>query len=173
MKSKAAVAAPGVLFLCTGNSARSILAEAILARLGGDRFRAFSAGSHPVGRVNRFAIELLRDLGHSVAGLRSKGWEAFARPGGPVLDIVITVCDRAAAETCPAWPGRPAAGHWSIADPAAAEGSDDAKRAAFRRAYADLERRIEALAAVPIDDLDEPALRQALDAIGRAPPNDA
>ncbi len=171
METKAAIAARGVLFLCTGNSARSILAEAILARLGGDRFRAFSAGSHPVGRVNRFAIELLRDLGHPVAGLRSKGWEAFAQPGGPTLEIVITVCDRAAAEACPAWPGRPIAGHWSIADPA--EGDDDAKRAAFRRAYRDLERRIEALAALPIDDLDGPALRQALDAIGRAPPDDA
>ena len=162
-----------VLFLCTGNSARSIFAEAILDRLGRSRFRGFSAGSHPVGRVDPFAIELLRRLGYPVTDLRSKGWNEFAGPDGPPLDVVVTVCDSAAAEPCPTWPGGPIAAHWGIEDPAAAKGDDDAKRAAFLSAFADLERRIEAFAALPLDNLDAPTIRARLDAIGRAPPDDA
>ena len=162
-----------VLFLCTANSARSIFAEAILNRLGGGRLRGFSAGSHPAGRVNPLAIELLRHLGYPVAGLRSKGWEAFARRHSPALDIVVTVCDRAAAEPCPVWPGRPVSAHWGIADPAAAGGDDEARRSAFRRAFAELERRIEAFAALPVENLDAATLKARLDAIGRSPPADA
>ena len=157
-----------VLFLCTGNSARSIFAEAILNRAGGGRLRGFSAGSHPAGRVNPLAIDLLLSLGYPVAGLRSKGWEEFARRQSPPLDIVVTVCDRAAAEPCPVWPGRPVAAHWSIEDPAAAGGDDEARRSAFRRAFAELERRVEAFAALPVDDLDAATLKARLEALGRA-----
>ena len=132
-----------VLFLCTGNSARSILAEAILDSLGKNRFRAFSAGSHPKGDVNRFAIELLRKQGLDVSGLRSKSWDEFAAPGAPHLDFVFTVCDNAAAETCPYWPGQPATAHWGTADPAAVSGSDDVKRAAFLHAFTELKTRID------------------------------
>ena len=147
-----------VLFLCTGNSARSIIAdpssavaklrrvEAILDRRAGGRFHAYSAGSHPAGRVNPFALELLRRLDYPVAGLRSKSWDEFARTNSPRLDVIVTVCDRAAAETCPAWPSRPATVHWSVADPAAVAGDDDTKRAAFLSAYRDLADRIEAFA---------------------------
>ncbi len=162
-----------VLFLCTGNSARSIFAEAILNRLGGGRLRGFSAGSHPAGRVNPLAIELLLSLGYPVAGLRSKDCEEFARRQSPPLDIVITVCDRAAAEPCPVWPGRPVAAHWGIEDPAAAGGDDDARRRAFRRASAELERRVKAFAGLPVDDLDAATLKVRLEALGRAPPADA
>jgi protein-tyrosine-phosphatase len=129
-----------VLFLCTGNSARSILAEALLNRDGGGRFRAFSAGSFPKGAVHPMALELLRDKGFPLAGLRSKSWDEFAGAGAPVLDLVITVCDNAAGETCPVWPGHPARAHWGIADPAAVEG--DGQRAAFEETYRLLETRI-------------------------------
>jgi arsenate reductase len=162
-----------VLFLCTGNSARSIFAEAILNRSGGGRFRGFSAGSHPAGRVNPLAIELLLSLGYAVAGLRSKGWEEFARRQSPPLDIVITVCDRAAAEPCPVWPGRPVAAHWGIEDPAAAGGDDEARRRAFRRAFAELERRVKAFAGLPVENLGAATLKARLEALGRAPPADA
>ena len=129
-----------VLFLCTGNSARSILAEALLNREGGGRFRAFSAGSRPKGEVHPMALELLRDRGFPVAGLRSKSWDEFARPDAPPLDLIVTVCDNAAGEVCPAWPGHPARAHWGLADPAAVAG--DGQRAAFEEAYRLLEARI-------------------------------
>ena len=133
-----------VLFLCTGNSARSILAEAYLNAKAGGRFRAFSAGSHPVGKVNPFALATLQKHGISTEGLRSKNWDEFAAPGGPPLDYIFTVCDNAAAEACPLWPGRPATGHWGVADPAAVQGSDDEKRRAFEETYAKLSSRIDA-----------------------------
>lgn len=131
-----------VLFLCTGNSARSILGEAILNRLGEGDFRAFSAGSHPVGKVNPGAVELLERLGYATEGLRSKCWDEFAGPDAPVMDHVITVCNNAAGETCPVWPGRPATAHWDIKDPAGAGDTDMERRAAFDAAYSDLESRI-------------------------------
>jgi arsenate reductase len=140
-----------VLFLCTGNSARSIMAEAMLndPALGGGRFRAFSAGSHPRGEVHPLAIALLRERGVPVEGLRSKSWDEFAAPGAPPIDVVITVCDNAAAEECPVWPGRPATMHWSIPDPAAAAGSDAERRQAFADAMRLLRGRIERLGADP------------------------
>ena len=136
-----------VLFLCTGNSARSILSEAILNRLGAGEFRAFSAGSRPVGKVNPGAIELLERLAYPTDGLRSKSWDEFAGPDAPVMDHVITVCNNAAGETCPAWPGRPATAHWDVEDPAGAGDSDEERRAAFDAAYSDLEARIRAFVA--------------------------
>lgn len=138
-----------VLFLCTGNSARSILAEALLNRDGGGRFRAFSAGSFPKGTVHPMALALLRDKGFPVAGLRSKSWDEFAGAGAPVLDLVVTVCDNAAGEVCPVWPGHPARAHWGIADPAAVEG--ERQRAAFEEAYRLLETRIADLLSRPSD----------------------
>ena len=131
-----------VLFLCTGNWARSILAEAILKSLGRDRFNAFSAGSHPTGRVNPFALELLERNRLPTEALRSKAWGEFAEPGAPVMHFVFTVCDQAAAETCPVWPGQPMTAHWGVSDPAAVEGADDEKRHAFLKAYTELYRRI-------------------------------
>jgi arsenate reductase len=156
-----------VLFLCTGNSARSILAEAILDQLGRGRFKAYSAGSHPNGKVNPFAIEFLRGAGLPTDGLRSKSWEEFAKPGAPRMDFVFTVCDAAAAETCPIWPGQPMTAHWGIADPAAVEGTDEDKRAAFREAATILRRRIELLINLPIKTLDELAIHKRLKEIGK------
>jgi arsenate reductase (thioredoxin) len=142
-----------VLFLCTGNSARSILAEALLNSMGRGRFRAYSAGSHPAGRVNALALALLRDAGLPTEGLRSKGWDEFAVPGAPVMDMVITVCDNAAGEACPAWPGKPSRAHWGLADPAAVEGPPEKRRAAFQETARLLRLRIETLAALPRDKL--------------------
>jgi len=136
-----------VLFLCTGNSARSILGEAILNRLGEGEFTAFSAGSQPVGKVNPGAIEMLEHLGYPVAGLRSKSWDEFASPDAPAMDQIITVCNNAAGETCPIWPGRPATAHWDIEDPAGAGKTDGERRAAFEAAYEDLEARIKSFVA--------------------------
>lgn len=136
-----------VLFLCTGNSARSILAEAILARRGGGRFTAFSAGSHPRGEVHPLALALLEEEGHDVATLRSKSWDEFAAAGAPAIERIVTVCDNAAGEACPIWPGKPAISHWSLPDPAAVEGSDGERRAAFRRIYDELDARISHLVA--------------------------
>ena len=157
-----------VLFLCTGNSARSILAESLLNRHGAGRFRAHSAGSEPAGRVNAFAIELLRDAGFPTEGLRSKSWDEFAAPGAPQLDFVFTVCDNAAAEVCPVWPGQPMTAHWGIADPAAAAGPDDRKRKAFRDAFVTLERRINLFTSLPIRSLDQLALARKVAEIGKA-----
>ena len=156
-----------VLFLCTGNSARSILAEAILNHVSRGRFRAYSAGSHPGGRVNSYAIELLAQQGLAVADLRSKRWDEFAAPDAPPLDFVFTVCDNAAGEVCPVWPGQPMTAHWGIADPAAVEGSDAIKRKAFLKAYTEMSRRISVFTSLPLAKLDAMALKRELDQIGR------
>ena len=156
-----------VLFLCTGNSARSILAEAYLNSAGKGRFRAYSAGSHPGGKVNPFALELLAKHRIPADGARSKSWDEFARPGAPVLDFVFTVCDNAAGEMCPIWPGQPMSAHWGVADPAAVAGSDEAKRKAFQRAFAELSARSNLLLALPIDKLDRLVLKKKLDEIGK------
>jgi len=156
-----------VLVLCTGNSARSILGEALFNVLGKGRFVAHSAGSHPVGRVSPFALELLQQQGHSIEGLRSKSWDEFAAPGAPELDFIFTVCDNAAGESCPIWPGKPATAHWGIPDPASVEGDDKAKRAAFKTAYSQLARRIQLFMSLPIESLDKLALKQRLGEIGR------
>ena len=155
-----------VLFLCTGNSARSILAECVLNRLGRGRFHAYSAGSHPRGTVHPYALDLLRRQSYAVDGLRSKSWDEFAAPGAPELDFVITVCDNAAAEVCPVWPGHPATAHWSLPDPAAFEGSEAEKRAAFADTLRALEHRMGLLASLPIDSLDKTTLRKRLCSIG-------
>jgi len=149
-----------VLFLCTGNSARSILAEAILNKLGDGRFRAYSAGSHPAGKVNPFAIELLKAQGLSVSGLRSKSWDEFARPGAPQMDFMFTVCDNAAGEVCPVWPGAPATAHWGIDDPAAVQGTDDEMRRAFAAAFRLLRQRISVFAHLPLVELNAMAVKQ-------------
>ncbi|MDX3807354.1 MAG: arsenate reductase ArsC [Bosea sp. (in: a-proteobacteria)] len=156
-----------VLFLCTGNSARSILAESILAKDGGNRFRAFSAGSQPKGAVNPFALKVLRAYDYPAEGFRSKGWEEFARSDAPVMDFVFTVCDDAAGEACPVWPGQPMTAHWGIEDPAAVEGTDIQKEAAFVTAFRYLKNRISVFTALPITSLDEAALSSRLREIGR------
>jgi len=158
-----------VLFLCTGNSARSILAEAILNHAGRCRFHAFSAGSHPAGRVNPFASELLAKQGLAVADLRSKNWDEFSAPGAPHLDFIFTVCDNAAGEVCPVWPGQPMTAHWGIADPAALEGSEEAKRHAFSKAFAEMNRRISLFISLPLAKLDALAIKREIDQIGRLP----
>src|SRR5690349_16443148 len=155
------------LFLCTGNSARSIMAEAILAKYGGERFRAFSAGSKPKGAINPHTLALLASLGHDTAGLRSKSWNEFARPGAPALDFVFTVCDNAAGEACPFWPGQPMTAHWGIPDPAAAKGSPVEIALAFKDAYRMLSQRIGVFAALPIRSLDRLSLQAKLKDIGR------
>jgi arsenate reductase len=157
-----------ILVLCTGNSARSILAGALLNALGGGRVRAYSAGSKPAGKVNPFALELLEAQGLDTAGLRSKGWDEFAAPGAPELDLVVTVCGNAASETCPVWPGNFLRAHWGVDDPAAVEGSDDDKRAAFMRAYAALAECILTFLSLSFEDMDRAELQQHLDEIGRA-----
>ena len=156
-----------VLFLCTGNSARSVLAEAILNKIGAGKFRAYSAGSQPKGRVNPNTIRLLQRLGYDTSGFRSKSWQEFAKPTAPHLDFVFTVCDDAAGEACPVWPGKPLTAHWGIADPAAATGTDAEVALAFTDAYRMLQRRIEAFAALPIKALDSMTLRSKLRDIGR------
>jgi len=156
-----------VLFICTGNSARSILAEAVLNALGAARgFRAYSAGSHPKGAVHPLALRTLAAHGIATAGLRSKPWDEFAAPGAPAMDFVFTVCDQAAGETCPIWPGQPTTAHWGLPDPAAADGSDEEKAQAFVDAFVTLKRRIELMLALPLQDLDRLALRQRVQDIG-------
>lgn len=155
-----------VLFLCTGNSARSIIAEALLNRLGKGRFRACSAGSQPQGQVHPQALRLLRSLGYDTTGFRSKAWDEFAGPGAPPFDVVITVCDNAAGESCPVWPGYPITAHWGIPDPAAAIGSPAETAVAFEDAYRMLHRRISILTSLPLHALDPPTLRARLKEIG-------
>ena len=156
-----------VLFLCTGNSARSILAEAYLNRAGRGRFKAYSAGSKPGGRVNPFALELLEKNGIDTAGLRSKSWDEFALPDAPRMDFVFTVCDSAAAEPCPFWPGQPVTARWGVPDPAAVQGSDDEKRRAFLLAFRTLSTRINLMLNLPLEKLDRMALTRRLQEIGR------
>jgi arsenate reductase len=156
-----------VLVLCTGNSARSILGEVLFNALGKGKFIAHSAGSKPAGKVNPFAIELLQQQGFSIEGLRSKSWDEFAAPGAPEIDFIFTVCDNAAGETCPIWPGKPATAHWGIPDPAAAAGDDAAKRSAFRKASEQLARRIHLFMSLPIEKLDKLTLKEKLAEIGR------
>jgi arsenate reductase len=163
-----------VLFLCTGNSARSIIAEAALRHAGGTRFQSFSAGSHPAGQVNPFALEHLRKSDLPTDGLRSKGWDEFAQAGAPRLDFVFTVCDNAAGEMCPIWPGQPVTAHWGVPDPAAVDGSDADKRRAFAGTGRILMNRIRLFASLPLERLDRLSLAQELSAIGTAaPPGDA
>jgi protein-tyrosine-phosphatase len=154
------------LFLCTGNSARSILGEAILSKIGKGKFIAYSAGSMPKGAVHPQAIALLRRLGHATGGLRSKSWDEFAVPGAPKMDFVFTVCDNAANEVCPIWPGQPVTAHWGIPDPAGAEGSEGEIDEAFRDAYFALQRRIELFTNLPLRSLDRMSLKNHLDRIG-------
>jgi protein-tyrosine-phosphatase len=156
-----------VLFLCTGNSARSIIAEAILNKLGQGKFRAYSAGSQPKGRVNPYTIQLLDGLGYGTSSFRSKSWSEFAKPGAPPLDFVFTVCDNAAGETCPVWPGQPMTAHWGIPDPAEAKGSEAEIALAFKDAYRMLFQRIGIFTAIPIRSLDKLSLQTKLKEIGR------
>jgi arsenate reductase (thioredoxin) len=158
-----------VLFLCTGNSARSILAESLLTHWGRGRFRSFSAGSFPKGQVHPTALELLKRMNLPSEGFRSKSWDAFAKPEAPPIDFIFTVCDNAAGEVCPVWPGKPITAHWGIADPAAVEGSDADKAFAFRRALKELETRIKLFTELPIASLDQMTLREKLRAIGQQP----
>lgn len=156
-----------VLFLCTGNSARSIMAEAILSRLGAGKFNAFSAGSQPKGEVHSHALRLLERFNYKIGGFRSKSWDEFAAPGAPPLDFVFTVCDNAAGEMCPVWPGQPMTAHWGIADPAAATGNDADIAAAFIEAYSRLNNRIAIFTALPFEGLDRLSLQSRLDQIGK------
>lgn len=156
-----------VLFLCTGNSARSILAEAILNREGRGQFKAFSAGSQPKGAVHPMALETLEEMGFLTDGYRSKDWNEFAAEGAPELNFVFTVCDNAAGEVCPVWPGQPMTAHWGIEDPAAIEGDEDVRRRAFRSAFYSLQRRIGLFLALPIESIDELSLQAHLHNIGK------
>ena len=156
-----------VLFLCTGNSARSILAERLMERHGAGRFRAFSTGSFPKGAVHPLALRLLAEQGFSTEGLRSKSWEEFTAPGAPRMDFVFTVCDQAASEPCPVWPGHPVTAHWGVPDPAAVEGGEAQRMLAFRGAFAALSRRIAVFASLRLDALDGLAIRREVEAIGR------
>ena len=156
-----------VLFLCTGNSARSILAEVLVGHWGERRFEGYSAGSFPKGAVHPLALELLDKLNLPTGGLRSKSWNEFARPGAPVMDFVFTVCDQAAGEVCPVWPGNPVTAHWGVPDPAAVRGAEAAQRRAFRHAHHALENRIKLFVALPIDKLDRMAIKRSVDEIGR------
>jgi arsenate reductase len=158
------------LFLCTGNSARSILAEALLNHWGRGRFRAFSAGSYPTAKVNPLALEILQRHNLSTERLRSKSWDEFAAPTAPELDFVFTVCDKAASEVCPVWPGQPMTAHWGVADPAAVEGSELEKIQAFRDTFRVLENRIKIFANLPIQALDKIKLKKEIDEIGKALP---
>jgi arsenate reductase len=155
------------LFLCTGNSARSVMAEAILNKLGAGRFHAYSAGSQPKGQVNPHTITLLKGLGYETSGYRSKSWSEFAKPGAPALDFVFTVCDNAAGETCPVWPGQPMTAHWGVPDPAEATGTEAEVALAFKEAYRMLHQRIAIFTALPIRSLDQLSLQARLKEIGR------
>ncbi len=156
-----------VLFICTGNSARSIMAEALLNSVGQGKFKAYSAGSHPSGHINHYALDVIERNRLAVEDLRSKSWEEFAQPDAPVLDFVFTVCDKAAGEMCPVWPGQPMTAHWGIEEPSAVNGTDIEKKKAFADAFRLLHRRISLLTCLPIDKLDALSLKHELDAIGR------
>ncbi|MFI0845560.1 arsenate reductase ArsC [Mesorhizobium sp. IMUNJ 23232] len=156
-----------VLFLCTGNSARSIIAEAILNRVGAGKFKAFSAGSHPKGEVHPYALQLLKTLNHDTSFARSKDWNKFAVPGAPEMNFVFTVCDNAANESCPVWPGQPMTAHWGVPDPAAVEGTEAEKHLAFADTYRMLNNRISIFTSLPMNTLDKLALQKRLDEIGR------
>lgn len=158
-----------LLVLCTGNSARSIMAEALINTMGNGRFRAYSAGSHPTGKVNPFAVEQVAAIGYPVAKLRSKSWDEFANPDAPQMDFIITVCDHAAGEACPVWPGRPISAHWGFEDPAAVEGTDEVKRRAFAKSFEQIRTRATALVNLPLDRLDKRAIGQEMRAIGEMP----
>jgi arsenate reductase (thioredoxin) len=155
-----------VLFICTGNTARSILAEGLMNHLGAGRFKAYSAGSQPKGVVNPFAVQMLAQWHIPTDGLRSKSWDEFAKPGAPRMDFVLTVCDGAAGEVCPFWPGQPATAHWGVPDPAAVEGADGAKAQAFLEAAVALRRRIEQLVALPLSTLDTNAIQREIRKVG-------
>lgn len=155
-----------ILFLCTGNSARSIMAEVLITALSQGRFTGYSAGSKPGGTVNPFALDLLKRRGNATQNLRSKSWEEFALSDAPHMDFIVTVCDNAAGESCPVWPGHPATAHWGFEDPAAAQGTDEEKRAAFERVHAQITARIERFLSLPLHTMDEPAIQQELRAIG-------
>jgi len=155
-----------ILFLCTGNSARSVLAEVLMNHLSKGRFRAYSAGSHPAGEVNPLTLELLHNKGFATNDLRSKNWDEFARPDAPAMDFVITVCDKAAGEVCPIWHGQPMTAHWGFEDPAAAQGNDEARRKVFMKVFVEIARRIELMLALPIEKLDRLALERRVRDIG-------
>jgi protein-tyrosine-phosphatase len=157
-----------VLFLCTGNSARSILAEAIVDREGIGKFKGYSAGSHPKGKVHPYALDLLKQLNHPTKALRSKDWSEFAKPGAPKLDFVFTVCDNAANEVCPVWPGQPMTAHWGLPDPAAVDGNEAERRLAFAETYRMLKNRISIFVSLPLTSLDRLALQEELSNIGKA-----
>jgi protein-tyrosine-phosphatase len=161
-----------VLFLCTGNSARSIMAEALLNRLGDDKFKAFSAGSHPKGEINPYTLATLKKAGYATDGFRSKSWDEFSGPGAPPLDFVFTVCDDAASEECPYWPGQPMTAQWGLPDPSAIEGSEALKHLAFADTFRMLENRISIFCALPLKNLDKLSLQRRLDDIGRALPDE-
>ena len=156
-----------ILILCTGNSARSILGEALFNTMGAGRFKAYSAGSHPTGRVNPFAIGLVQELGYPVENLRSKSWDEFAAPGTPELDFVVTVCDKAAGEMCPLWPGQPVTAHWGFPDPAAVEGTDEVKRAAFAQTLRQMRNRVQLFLSLPLETLDRLAIENRMRDIGK------
>lgn len=170
MRSDAPDRPYNVLFLCTGNSARSIMGEAILNKIGHGKFVAYSAGSHPKGEVNPHALALLRRLDFPTDGLRSKSWDEFATPGAPELDFIFTVCDNAANEACPIWPGHPMTAHWGIPDPAAVAGSEEQIERAFTEAFLNLQRRISIFVNLPLEKLDRLSLQTRLDDIGHTPP---
>lgn len=157
-----------VLFLCTGNSARSIMAEVLLNSLGKGRFRAYSAGSFPAGKVNPITLELMKSKKLAVTGLRSKSWDEFAAPDAPQMDFIFTVCDNAAGEQCPFWPGHPVTAHWGFADPAAAAGSPEVKRWAFEKVFQEISARIRLFLALPLDKIDRMSLQNQLRGIGQA-----
>ena len=157
-----------VLFLCTGNSARSILAEALINQYGPSKFKGFSAGSHPKGQVHPIALELLQRMNFPTEGLRSKSWDEFATPGSPPLDFVFTVCDNAAGEVCPYWPGQPMTAHWGVPDPAGVAGTDTDKWVAFRNTFRLLDNRVKLFTSLPLGLLDRIKLQESLDAIGNA-----
>lgn len=162
-----------VLFLCSGNSARSIMAEVLLNHWGRGRFKAYSAGSHPRGEVHPLTLELLGRLGFPTEGLRSKSWDEFAKPGAPVMDFVFTVCDQTRSETCPVWPGQPIVAHWGVADPVLVEGDEITRMMAFREAFRTLERRIQLFCSLPLHQLDRLRIQREVEKIGTVQPEQA